>query len=114
MSWISWSLLASVLLAILGTYIWLDQLGRFPFNYFLTNASEHTWQLIVIALVVTSYMILLVDNILTLREKRALERLKSTSPIVNAWLEIADGEFFMVVIECKILYQLILDGIFGL
>jgi hypothetical protein len=46
MGWVSWSLLGSILFGILGTYIWLDQLGRVPFNYRLPNASELTWQFI--------------------------------------------------------------------
>jgi hypothetical protein len=101
MGWVSWSLLGSILLGILGTYIWLDQLGRVPFNYLLPNASELTWQVIIISLFSISYMILLADNVLTNREKRTLKKLKRTPPVVNAWLEIEYGGYFMIVIKCE-------------
>jgi hypothetical protein len=101
MGWVSWSLLGSILFGILGTYIWLDQLGRVPFNYLLPNASELTWQVIIISLFSISYMILLADNVLTNREKRTLKKLKRTPPVVNAWLEIEYGGYFMIVIKCE-------------
>jgi len=101
MGWISWTLVVSTLFQLVILLIRSDKLRTDYLDSYVPHASELTGQVSILLLTIIPLGFSLYKDISSNRKQVALEKLKRTTPLVNAWLDTRYGGYVIVAIECK-------------